>query len=202
MNPVEIAEAIAKLTTHHYRPETFLAGFMAAYGAPKATLKRIKTGEGNSSDFTDGVLWRRWLHFKPSAKGMITSDLELIESSKKTVQAKVRYAIACDGREFGARDLKTGEVLFCEMANLEDHFGFFLPIAGIDRYEVVDENPIDIKATGRLAKLYDALVAENPDWATDAKRHAMNQFMARVIFCFFAEDTGIIPDNLFSPSAQ
>ena len=117
MNPVEIAEAISELTTSIYRPEKFLAGFMAAYGAPNATLARIKAGEGKSSDFTGGILWRRWLHFEPSTKGTIAGDLDLIEASKKTAQAKVRYAIACDGREFGARDLKTGEVLHCEVAD-------------------------------------------------------------------------------------
>ena len=91
MNPVEIAEAIGELTKQHYRPERFLAGFMAAYGAPKATLTRMKSGEGNSSDLTDGVLWRKWLHFKSSTKGMIAGDLDLIEASKKTAHAKVRY---------------------------------------------------------------------------------------------------------------
>ena len=58
-----------------------------------------------------------------------------------------------------------------------------------------EENPADVKATGKLAKLYDALVKANPDWATDARRHDMNQFMTRMIFCMFAEDVGIFPEN-------
>ena len=49
----------------------------------------------------------------------------------------------------------------------------------------------DISPTGRLNKLYLQLLKDNPDWASEARRHDLNQFMARLIFCLFAEDTGI-----------
>ncbi|AUX68803.1 hypothetical protein CHX26_04115 [Porphyrobacter sp. HT-58-2] len=198
MNAVEIEEAVAELIQQPYEPLAFITGFMAAYGASATTITRLKEGDGNTSDLLDGILWKKWVHFQPSAPGQTSDALDAIEASRKTAQGKVRYAITTDGNEFAARDLKTGEALFCPLPDLENRFGFFLPIAGIDRYEVADENPVDIKATGRLAKLYDALIAENPDWATDARRHDMNQFMTRVIFCLFAEDTGIFPDNIFS----
>ena len=198
MNAVEIEEAVAELIQQPYEPVAFITGFMAAYGASATTITRLKGGDGNTSDLPGGVLWKKWVHFQPAAEGQASNVLDAIEASRKTAQGKVRYAITTDGDEFSARDLKTGEALFCPLPDLENHFGFFLPIAGIDRYEVADENPVDIKATGKLAKLYDALIAENPDWATDARRHDMNQFMTRVIFCLFAEDTGIFPDNIFS----
>ena len=56
-----------------------------------------------------------------------------------------------------------------------DHFGFFLPAAGKERYRAVEENPIDVKATGKLAWLYDALTKANSDWGSDARSHEMNQ---------------------------
>lgn len=169
MNAVEIEEAVTELTQQPYEPVTFITGFMAAYGASATTITRLKGGDGNTSDLAGGILWKKWLHFQPAAEGQASNVLDAIEASRKTAQGKVRYAITTDGAEFAARDLKTGEALFCPLPDLENHFGFFLPIAGIDRYEVADENPVDIKATGRLAKLYDALIAENPDWATDAR---------------------------------
>jgi hypothetical protein len=61
-----------------------------------------------------------------------------------------------------------------------------------------DGGKIDIKATGKLAKLYDALLKLNPEWATSAKRHDLNRFMTRLIFCFFAEDVGIFPKGQFT----
>lgn len=61
-----------------------------------------------------------------------------------------------------ARDTKSGAVLDIEHARINDAFDFFLPLAGIERYEGVAESPADIKATGRLAKLYDAILKANP----------------------------------------
>ena len=55
----------------------------------------------------------------------------------------------------------------------------------------IRESSFDIRATGRLNRLYIALLKDNPDWGTAERRRDMNQFMARLIFCFFAEDTGI-----------
>lgn len=198
MNAVEIEEAVGEPIQKPYEPDAFIKGFMAAYGASASTIARINNSEGNTSDLPGGMLWRKWIHFQPASAGAISDVLDTIQSSRKTAQGKVRYAVSTDGDQFAAQDLKSGEVLFCPLSKLDDKFGFFLPIAGIDRYEVADENPVDIKATGKLAKLYDALIAQNPAWATDAGRHAMNQFMTRVIFCLFAENTGIFPDNVFS----
>ena len=72
-----------------------------------------------------------------------------------------------------------------------DHFGFFLPLAGISTVKQIRESAFDIKATGRLNRLYVELLKDNPEWGTAERRHDMNHFMARLIFCFFAEDTEI-----------
>jgi hypothetical protein len=55
----------------------------------------------------------------------------------------------------------------------------------------VRESSFDIRATGRLNKLYVELLKDNPDWGTAERRPDMNHFLARLIFCFFAEDTDI-----------
>jgi hypothetical protein len=75
---------------------------------------------------------------------------------------------------------------------------FFLPLAGIEPYEGVAENPADVKATGRLAKLYDAILESNPDWIGRDHTHELNLFMTRLLFCFFAEDTSIFEKGLFT----
>jgi hypothetical protein len=77
------------------------------------------------------------------------------------------------------------------LPGLPNHFGFFLPLAGITTVKQIRESAFDIKATGRLNRLYVELLKENPEWGTEARRQDMNHFMARLIFCFFAEDTGI-----------
>ena len=67
----------------------------------------------------------------------------------------------------------------------------------------VRESSFDIRATSRLNRLYVELLRDNPDWGTAAQRPDMNHFMARLIFCFFAEDTDIFrSDGLFTATIE
>ena len=78
-----------------------------------------------------------------------------------------------------------------------------MPLAGISTVKQIRENAFDIKATSRLNKLYIELLRHNPDWATIERRHDMNHFLARLIFCFFAEDTDIFHgEKLFTATVQ
>ena len=98
---------------------------------------------------------------------------------------------------------KAGETIVSKYEDFHNHFGIFLSLAGISTVQQIRESTIDIKATGRLNKLYIELLRSNPDWATEERRHDMNHFLARLIFCFFAEDTNIFPgDNLFTGTFQ
>ena len=87
----------------------------------------------------------------------------------------------------------------CACADFPDHFGFFLPLAGITTVKQIRENAFDVRATSRLNRLYLTLLTDNPDWGSVERRHDLNHFMARLIFCFFAEDTDIFNgDGLFT----
>ncbi|MFX8164649.1 type IIL restriction-modification enzyme MmeI, partial [Acinetobacter baumannii] len=87
-----------------------------------------------------------------------------------------RILLCTDGSELLARDTKTGAALDVPYGKLNDSFDFFLPLAGIERYEGVAESPADIKATGRLAKLYDAILEANPAWRGHEHAHSLNLF--------------------------
>jgi hypothetical protein len=87
--------------------------------------------------------------------------------------------------------LASGETVACAYADFPDHFGFFLPLAGITTVKQVRDSSFDIRATSRLNRLYVELLKDNPEWGAAERRHDMNHFMARLIFCFFAEDTDI-----------
>ena len=107
----------------------------------------------------------------------------------------MRFVLATDGEALEAEELGGGEPLACAWAELPDHFGFFLPLAGITTVREIRDNAFDIRATAKLNKLYVALLKENPEWGSDARRPDMNHFMARLIFSFFAEDTGILAEK-------
>src|SRR5699024_1688962 len=72
-------------------------------------------------------------------------------------------------------------------------------LAGISTVKEIQDNAIDVRATGRVNKLYVALLDDNPGWGTIERRCDMYHFMARLIFCFFAEDTDIFAgESLFT----
>ena len=120
-----------------------------------------------------------------------TPALAALKASPATVRARTKLVLATDGSEFHAEDLNTGDVIVCDYPAFPKHFGFFLPLAGITTVKQIRESSFDIRATGRLNRLYVELLQKNPDWGDADRRPEMNHFMARLIFCFFAEDTDI-----------
>ncbi|MDE2441678.1 MAG: class I SAM-dependent DNA methyltransferase, partial [Betaproteobacteria bacterium] len=108
-----------------------------------------------------------------------------------------------DGDQFQAEDLASGEIVSCSYVDFPDHFGVFLPLAGITTVKQIRESTFDIRATSRLNKLYVELLKDNPEWASAERRPDMNHFMARLIFCFFAEDTDIFHgEGLFTRTVE
>ncbi len=191
MNAVEIEEALSELASQPFDPVEFPYAFLAALGNKELTLKRLRKGDTNASDVPGAVLQRNNIHLAVCAEGDVARTLRALRDSPKTAQAKAKFILATDGITLEAEDLISGEPLTSPFPKFADHFAFFLALAGISTVKEIKENPIDVKATGRLNKLYVELLKNNPDWATDARRPDMNHFMARLVFCYFAEDTDI-----------
>ncbi|WP_027245846.1 class I SAM-dependent DNA methyltransferase [Leisingera daeponensis] len=200
MNPTEISDALEAISTAPFDPAEFGYDFAAATGNAKATVSRLRPGKRtlNKSKISGAVLMNRRYYYIPAEPGQADAAMELLLSDKKTIQHKPEILIATDGQDVVARHPASGDTLRCSFVDLHHHFGFFLPAAGMSRFKAAEENEVDIKATGKLAKLYDALLKKNPDWATEDRRHDLNQFMTRMIFCLFAEDVGIFPKDQFS----
>lgn len=198
MNPTEIYDALAEIAAEPFDAAEFPFTFAAATDGAKAAISKLRSGSTNKSDLPGGVLFGKKFHFAPALAGMTDVTLDQLRSSKKTKTSKPAILIATDGEMISAEHPASGDTLHCRYDEMGDHFGFFLPAAGKERYRAVEENPVDVKATGKLARLYDALTRANPDWGSDERRHEMNQLMMRLIFCMFAEDVGIFPDNQFS----
>jgi hypothetical protein len=190
MNAVEIEEAVSSLVAGPFDSAEFPFQFITAFGAKKTTVDRLRRGDSNQSD-VGGVLQRNNIHVAVAPVGSVHDALAILRASLKTASQKAKFILATDGDTVEAEDLIGGDVIACAYADLPRHFAMFLPLAGISTVKEIKNNPIDVKATGRLNKLYVTLLNDNPDWATEERRHALNQFMARLIFCYFAEDTGI-----------
>ena len=170
MNAVEIEEAVSQLAEAPFDPNAFPYAFLEAFGNKETTLKRLKSGSTNQSDLPGGVLQRNNIHIKVCAEGEVTATLAALRESSATARYKARFLLATDGKTFEAENLVDGETVACAYGEFSDHFGFFLPLAGITTVKQIRENAFDIKATGRLNRLYVELLKENADWDTDARR--------------------------------
>ena len=190
MNAVEIEQAITDLAEQPFDPAEFPYAFLEAFGNKETTLKRLRAGGSNKSD-RGGVLQTNNIHILTCDVGQVTQTLAALKDSPATTKAKARFILATDGADFEAEDLTSGETVACTFKDFPDHFGFFLPLAGITTVRQISENAFDIRATSRLNRLYLQLLKDNPAWGHADRRHDMNHFMARLIFCFFAEDTDI-----------
>jgi hypothetical protein len=203
MNAVEIEEAVSALAELPFDAETFPYAFLEAFGNKTTTLKRLQSGTSNQSDLPGGVLQRNNIHITTCAAGEVATTLNSLRESPATAKQKAKFILATDGESFEAEDLAGGETVACAYRDFPDHFGFFLPLAGISTVKQIRENAFDIKATSRLNRLYLELIKDNPEWGKEARRHDMNHFMARLIFCFFAEDTDIFTGGcLFTDTVE
>lgn len=191
MNAVEIEEAVSALAEAPFDAEAFPFAFLTAFGNKETAIKRLRAGATNQSDLPGGVLQRSNIHILVAPYGKVGEALGALRESPRTKSAKARYVLATDGTTLEAEDLLSGETVVCDFADLPNHFGFFLPLAGITTVRQIRESAFDIRATSRLNRLYIELLKDNPDWGMPERRSDMNHFMARLIFCFFAEDTDI-----------
>ncbi|MHB2025887.1 MAG: class I SAM-dependent DNA methyltransferase [Elusimicrobiota bacterium] len=203
MNAVEIEEAISDLALQPFDRNEFPFSFLAAFGNKDTTIKRLRKGDSNASDIPGGVLQRNNIHIAACQPGAVGETLKALRANPATAKAKAKFILATDGATLEAEDMNSGETIASPYPDFPNHFGFFLPLAGITTVKEIKDNPIDVRATGRLNKLYVELLRENPDWAKDARRAEMNHFMARLVFCFFAEDTDIFnSEGLFTRTVE
>jgi hypothetical protein len=201
MNPVEIEEAVSALALDPFDAAEFPYQFLRAFGNKETAIQRLKSGGTNQSDIPGAVLQRGNIHIATCPAGRVDDTLRALRSSPKTASNKAKFILATDGDVFQAENLSGTDTVACSFAEFPDHFGFFLPLAGITTVEQIRESSFDIRATARLNRLYVTLLQENPDWAS--RPQDMNHFMARLIFCFFAEDTNIFyGESLFSKTIE
>ena len=202
MNAVEIAEAVSNLADQDFDPAEFPYLFLEAFGNKKTTIKRLRSGTTNKSD-AGGVLQSSNIHIAIASIGGTTNKLEELKASKATQKAKAKFVFTTDGEMCEAEEIATGETIAFAFNDLANNFGFFLPLAGISTVKQIRESSFDIRATSRLNKLYIELLKDNPEWGGSDHSHKMNHFMARLIFCFFAEDTRIFAiESLFTETVK
>lgn len=193
MNITQIEKNLSKLIKN-LNEETFIYDLLLAYNLPKATITRLQKGTANLSKVEGEVSLKKKLFFKE----VYNEDLHLsITNLSKDIKHNQRFVIVTDYKTLLAKDTKMNVTLDIHIKDLPKNYDFFLPWAGMEKAQLQNENPADIKAAVKMAKLFDEIKTDNEDDSPEFL-HSLNIFLSRLLFCFFAEDADIFEDNQFS----
>lgn len=181
-----------------FSPQEIPYIILKSFGATDTYIKRYKEGKGVINSF-NGLLIKGLLAYRQTSTEELISELEAMKNDPVVQRAKARLLITSDGTSIQAYDPKEDETYDNKLKSLWLDFQFFYPLAGVERYRGIEENPADVKAAEKMAKLHDEIRRYN-EFSSDADLHDLNIFMTRLLFCYFAEDTGIFEENLFTAS--
>lgn len=204
MNKTEIIEKLQELiellNSEKYNRNEFIYDFLLAFGLPRATITRLKKGDYNHAEDKENVLLRRKIFFKTIKDENPILLLDSLTNDNSIKRFQSRFIMLTDYKKIYATDTKLKTNREFEIERLEEQVDFFIPLTGAEIYRVTKDTKADRDAAYKLGELYDLLVQENPEWVTKGS-HNLNVFLARILFSFYAEDTGIFEQkDMFTES--
>lgn len=180
-----------------------LLRIFAGYG--DGQIRRTKDGPGNLAKDGETVLIKNLVAYREAVVNTLDGDcsamydiINAMRNDAKIVKHSPRLYITSNGAYVVAYDPKENDWYENRIDLLWKDFEFFTPLAGIEKIQFTAEAEADVKSAELMAKLFDDIRRYN-DIRDPQTVHALNVFMSRLLFCFFAEDTGLFPeDNLFT----
>lgn len=180
-----------------------LLRIFAGYG--DGQVRRTQEGPGNLAKDGETVLIKNLIAYRPVIVNVINGDCQALydvvnamRGDNKITKHSPRLYVTSDGIRVVAYDPKENDWYDNSIELLWKDFEFFTPLAGIEKIQFTKEAEADVKSAELMAKLFDDIRRYN-NIRDPQMVHAINVFMSRLLFCFFAEDTGLFPeDNLFT----
>ena len=196
----EIEQRLVDSFSNGTRSEEVGYQLLYSFGKSERDIERYKEGKGVLKTF-DGLLIKGLFCYQPVSMFGLTEQLEQLKTNQQIIKAAPKIIAVSDGKSILAYDLREKDTYENRLDRLPSDFAFFYPLMDVERVHYVEESPADIKAAEKLAKLHDELRSYN-EFRSDDDLHDLNIFISRLLFCFFAEDTGIFEVNLFTSSIQ
>ncbi|PIR03778.1 MAG: SAM-dependent methyltransferase [Candidatus Magasanikbacteria bacterium CG11_big_fil_rev_8_21_14_0_20_39_34] len=199
MNIYEIPDKIDNIL-FPLNKELFLYDFLGIYNLPKSTITLTQKNPYKLSGKDNEIIIKNRIQF------YVVKEVEDLHETIHNFQTnpskyKPRFIIVTDFETLLAVDTKTNETLDIPITKLSRHYTFFLPLAKIEKTQIDNENPADVRASIKLAKLYDQIIKDNNN--NKSKLQDLDVFLTRLLFCYFAEDTKIFhadEESIFSNS--
>lgn len=169
--------------------QTFLNEFFKVFGIDRKTVAKFEVHPDENNPDRMDLFWPKKLLVEMKSKGKNLDEAmeEALEYYKDLPQdEEPRYLLACDFQQWYLRDKKDNTDYFFSLSTLSDNIGLFNFMT--DRSKLVQANPVNIQATEMIGRIFDALKASGY-----SSRH-VEYFLTRLVFCLFADDTGIFGD--------
>lgn len=197
----QVQQNISNVANRHEYNADIIYELLAAYGRSKSAITQLREGHLNKAQDTGAVLQKDVVYFKTFATGTpLEAQVEELYEDPLTQRYNPRYLIATDLTKLAAKDNIKGSTLTIKLADIDDHLDFFYGWTGDEVVDTKTEAVADRRAADRMNELYVEIEKQNrTEFIANPKfRHELNVFFTRLLFCFFAEDTGIYDDKQFT----
>lgn len=207
----EIEQRVTQIAEQDEFGDDLLFDLLLAYGRAQSNVTRLRKGSYNvAEDPSRDYAQKNIVYFRPLVDGdapttpaareaKLLDAVQHLRTHERVVRYNTRFVIATDYHWLAAVDIQTNENRIFPLGQLAKHYSFFLPWAGMEKAQYAAEKHADTKAAQHMGELFDALVKTNSvSLQTDEDRHRLNVFFTRLLFCYFAEDTGLFPDGSFT----
>lgn len=179
---LEISKDVQKIKID----DNFIYNFILAFGKSNTTITRLKSGDYNFSKNPNEIIWKNEMFYSFIKDNVdLHFSIDKMQNDNRIKKYKIRFVIAMNSDILLAYDTKTKDSLEIELKKLSNHVDFFMPWAGLEKSKIENGEAIaDIKASEKMARLYDEIVHNN-EIKNDKQIHDLNIFFSRLLFCFF-----------------
>lgn len=183
--------------------DDFIYALLNSYGLPKSTITLLRKGDSSLNvGVGDDVGLKKKVYFRAlKSNEDLEVALEKLKTDPVTIKHDIRFLIVTDFENLLAYDTKAQDRLEVAINELPKQYAFFLPLAGYEKAIMFSEHPADVRASEKMGQLFD-LIRERNDLTKAEDIHALNVFLTRLLFCFYAEDTGIFIDSQMTSAIQ
>ncbi len=193
---IAFSKAWENETSEDAEAKSFWDGFFNVFGI---TRKRVASFEepvkklGAKQGFID-LFWKGILLVEHKSRGKnldraYTQALDYFPGIEERDLPK--YILVSDFARFRLYDLEEKEQHEFGLKELHKNVHLFGFVAGYQKHKTREEDPVNIKAAENMGRLHDQLKEIGYDG------HQLELYLVRLLFCLFAEDTGIFERRIF-----
>ena len=176
--------------------QSFYNDFFEVFGRRRrdvAIYERAVTRINNNTGFID-LFWKGTLLVEQKSEGRNLNSAFIQAQDyylDLDVDDRPRYILVSDFQNFEFFDLEKNINKKFKLKDLHKNIRLFDFIAGRKIETYVDQDPVNIKAAQVIAKLYHSIKSSG------FREKDLEIFLTRIVYCLFAEDTGIFQPNSF-----